>query len=74
MIAIGDTVLIKASGEVQHLTENAPREYQRISFTLEEDEEDEEDAPIEEVKEGKAHSPIPNGNEVGSRRVRANRA
>jgi hypothetical protein len=27
VVAIGDTVLVKFSGEAQHLTENAPREY-----------------------------------------------
>lgn len=79
IVAIGDTVLVKASGEVQQLTENAPREYQRISFTLEEDEEEEE-ASVEEAKDrageraGRgARSALPNGNEIGHKRMRAGR-
>lgn len=79
VVAIGDTVLVKASGEVQQLTEGAPREYQRISFTLEEDEEEEE-ASVDEAKDGAAEeggrgarSPLPNGKEIGHKRMRAGR-
>ena len=41
-VAIGDTVLVKGSGEIIPLTEGAPKEFQRISFTLEEEEDDDE--------------------------------
>ena len=74
-VAIGDTVMVKASGEIVPLTEGAPKEYQRISFTLEESEEEEvgfEDA--RRAEKDLARSSIPEGNEVGSRRVRAGRA
>mgnify|MGYP006086902113 CR=1 FL=1 len=41
-VAIGDTVMIKSNGEIVPLTEGAPKEYQRISFVLEEDDEDDD--------------------------------
>ena len=40
-VAIGDSVHV-TNEELEQLTENVPREYARISFTLEEDEDEEE--------------------------------
>ena len=75
-VAIGDTVMVKATGEIIPLTEGAPKEYQRISFTLEESEEEDEEVGLEDAKraEGDLRNSIPEGNEVGSRRIRAGRA
>jgi len=69
--------MIKANGEIIPLTEGAPKEYQRISFVLEEDEEEDDEVNMEDAQKAEkdlARSPIPEGNEMGSRRVRAGRA
>jgi hypothetical protein len=42
MIAVGDTVWFKDDEEKVLLTENIPRRYQQISYTLDEDEEADE--------------------------------
>ena len=50
MIAIGDTVIVENSEQTVTLTENIPRKYQQISYTLDE-EEDEPEYGDDEDKE-----------------------
>jgi sorbitol-specific phosphotransferase system component IIA len=72
VVAIGDSVHIQSDGTVEQLTENVPREYSRISFTLEEDEEEEDVS-----KENGHGSTLPDSsavNQLGNKRTRAGRA
>ena len=75
MIAVGDTVLFKNDTEKVIMTENIPRKYQQISYTLDEDEEEQNNK--ENTNENNLAAkdvPVTNGKKEATGRTRNARA
>jgi nucleosome binding factor SPN SPT16 subunit len=71
VVAIGDSVHVQQDGSLEQLTERAPRDYSHISFTLEVDDEEEDEAQ----ENGRSTKPDSSAvNQLGNKRTRAGRA